>query len=78
MTWNYRVIRTDEAFAIHEVFYDSNGEINGWSADPIAPMGETQDELMKDLELIQRALTLPVLKVGLVEKPTLVKDREES
>ncbi|MBI5103130.1 MAG: hypothetical protein HZB33_15045 [Nitrospirae bacterium] len=61
--WNYRVIENEEVFRIHEVYYNSKGEITGFSENPITPLGETLDELRGDLEYYIQALGRPVLKI---------------
>ena len=68
MTWNYRVIcKADpngpgELFGIHEVYYDSNGRIEGWTEEPCDPFGESLDELHAEMEMMMAALAKPVLK----------------
>ena len=67
MTWNYRIIKRHHitskiiTFEIHEVYYNKDGKINGWSAGPTAPHGETILELVEDLQHCMEALTTPVL-----------------
>lgn len=67
MTWNYRIIKRHHiasniiTFEIHEVYYNKNGKIEGWSAGPMAPNGETILELIEDLQHFMEALTTPVL-----------------
>ncbi|MDK2125308.1 hypothetical protein [Parachitinimonas caeni] len=60
-TWNYRVVRKEEKLAIHEVYYDDNGEINAFTSLPIAPYGEDIEDLGYTLGFMKRALELPVL-----------------
>ena len=77
MSWNYRVIEKDgflprelqtyknkkvTFYEIHEVYYDNEGNISMFSADPISPYGDDLDDLAKDLEKIKEALKKPVLK----------------
>lgn len=77
MSWNYRVIEKDgflprelqtyknekvTFYEIHEVYYDNEGNITMFSADPISPYGDDLDDLAKDLEKIKEALKKPVLK----------------
>jgi len=59
MTWNYRLMRSrtrlpdgsfDEMLAMHEVFYDKSGAINGWTG-PIYPRGDTWEDFQKELAL---------------------------
>jgi hypothetical protein len=62
MKWNYRVIESEGVFRIHEVYYNEKNEITAISEDPIAPLGETLEELKGDLKYYQQALKRPVLK----------------
>lgn len=55
MTWNFRILGTtfadgSERFAVHEVFYDYDGDIpNSWTAEPIDFGGDTVDEVRQAL-----------------------------
>jgi hypothetical protein len=62
MKWNYRVIESKGIFHIHEVYYNKKNEITVISENPIAPLGETLEELKGDLKYYQQALKRPVLK----------------
>lgn len=67
MSFNYRVVKKiwpgdTETYRIHEVYYDKNGIVDGWSAEPIAPYGETKDELMVDWDMMKAAFYKPVLQ----------------
>jgi len=77
MSWNYRVIRKRMPqrsiekyecepfyFQIYEVFYDENGIPDGWTAEPICPLGDTFEELKKDFSFYKEALNKPVLEVS--------------
>jgi hypothetical protein len=61
--WNYRVIESEDVFRIHEVYYNSKGEITGFSENPITPLGDTLEELKGDLKYYLQALDRPVLKI---------------
>lgn len=65
MTWNYRVIKRyigdEESYGIHEVYYDDNGYLDAYSENPIAPHGNSFNELIEDFEHYSRALKEPVL-----------------
>lgn len=75
MTWNYRVCKeTKEAgsgpvdiYSIREVYYNKEGKIYAYSENPIAPYGESPEELEADLELMLRARTRPILDLAEVE-----------
>lgn len=65
-TWNYRVIRTLEnesgvIYQIIEVYYDDDGAIEYWSAQPNAASGEDLEGLKDDLLHQLAALDKPVL-----------------
>ena len=62
MSWNYRVMRTGEELAIHEVFYNEDGSVQGWTSTPVCPRAESFDVLRSELERYSLALTLPVLE----------------
>lgn len=66
-SWNYRVVKRKSpndiiTFAIHEVFYDDNDIPASITDTPSWPLGDTLEELKKDLEHYQKALFKPVLK----------------
>lgn len=58
MTWNYRIIKKVDAdtkpegagYYVHEVHYNSHGEIEAMTEEPSSPFGETLEEFMSDLE----------------------------
>lgn len=63
MIWEYRVIRDkDGEHAIHEVNSRDSGEIVGWTAEPMAPVGDTVAELRLEIEMMLQALDQPVLE----------------
>jgi hypothetical protein len=65
MTWNYRVVRTNDGttdwFAIDEVYYDDDGRLEARTEHPSYPAGETLEELQEDVMYYQAALQQPVL-----------------
>lgn len=76
MSWNYRVVetKTDTQFGvmsrlgIHEVFYDEDGNVNGWTADPVDVSWCPED--LEDpnfspeviLDRMRKALKLPIIR----------------
>ena len=48
-------------YQVFEVYYEEDGSIRSWTVDPVAPIGETPDELRQDISHFARALELPVL-----------------
>ena len=68
MTWNHRVVKyetrnlfgdPDVGYAIHEVFYNNDGEIRGMTADAVRPWGDTKEELREELLRMLAALDRP-------------------
>jgi len=60
-SFNYRVMRHGDEFAIHEVFYDENGNVNGWSLDPLSVFSQSVEDLRHELGLYLLALDKPVI-----------------
>lgn len=73
MYWNHRVIEkeyneigTDEwvkYYEVHEVHYEDNGKVMGWTAEPVAPYGESVEELKSVLMRMIVAAERPILKI---------------
>ena len=67
MPWNHRVIRTEDAggpcYAIHEVVYGDDGDIQGWTEEPVAALSETFRGLFWVLSVMTEALGKPALKI---------------
>ena len=74
MTWDYRLIEDKGIFRIHEVYYNEAGEITAISEDPVAPEGETLEELKDDLEYYFAALKNPVLKKDEIKFALMIED----
>ena len=65
MMWNNRIIKherpaapnhKDDAvwYSVHEVFYNENGGVTGYTEDPISIVGETVDEVKSQLKMIMK------------------------
>jgi hypothetical protein len=69
MSWNYQILHHvntgfEPYYALHEVFYDDNGEPRSWTQDPIGVAGEDENEIIKTLELMLKdATTRSVLTI---------------
>lgn len=70
MSWNHRIIRHIEQrthmddgiyYAIHEVYYDEDGKVNGWTEEPIRIMEESLDDLKVTLQRLIESLDKPVI-----------------
>lgn len=72
MTWNYRVIKQERpegmTYAIYEVYYDEQDNIQFLSKDPVSPHGETITELTNDLKYMRQALKMPILDMDELDK----------
>ena len=70
MTWNYRVIKYpdpiwdgDDWYSIGAAYYNKDGSIYG-IAERVVPCGDTPELLAKDLRMMLKALSQPVLVDG--------------
>lgn len=66
MYWNHRIIEHNEVEfyeAIHEVYYNEDGSIQGWTENPVSIMKYEEDSWEKIVEWIKVALSKPVLIV---------------
>ncbi|MET4694503.1 hypothetical protein [Endozoicomonas lisbonensis] len=76
MTWNYRVIETcdpettESMFAVHEVYYDDEGNVEAWTENPVSCLGDCPDELRADIHFHHRAFLMPVLMEKMVNNET--------
>ena len=69
MTWNYRICSETVGegqfrcvlFTIREVYYNEDGEPNSWTADPIAPVGDTAEECAQAIDMMAGCLASGVL-----------------
>ena len=60
MGWNYRTVRRNGIFAIHEVYYANNGRAMYLTENPVSPMGISEGSLIDDLNAMYNALAKPV------------------
>jgi len=76
-TWNYRIIHTTyilndktyDEYGIHEVYYDSDGNIDGYTKRSVPVSGNSVDEIEAILDRMQRALQKPVIEVKTGQPP---------
>ena len=66
--WNHRVMRRvftlpngeiEYQLGIYEIYYDDNGNVNGWTQEPVAVVG---DDLEWTLNKMQECLGKPILE----------------
>ena len=71
MSWNYRVVKTShqvgdewhDSYTIREVYYDDEGNIESWTAEPCYPAGDTWQECGNDHAIMGRAIGAPIVDV---------------
>ena len=64
-TWNHRVVKVayegETFFGIHEAYYGPGWDDLSWTEKPVAPVGETIEELRHTLERMLAALDKPII-----------------
>src|SRR4051812_48909276 len=68
MTWNYRVMRYPApspfhpyTHGAHEVYYDDDAHVRGWSEEPVSALAYAPNDLERRMREIQGAFQRPVL-----------------
>jgi hypothetical protein len=61
MSWNYRVINKGGIYGIHDVYYNSRGNIVSIGDNAVYPSGGSFEELRGDMGRLFSALGKPVL-----------------
>ena len=70
MSWNHRVVRRtypnthmDDSilYELYEVYYNSDGTINGITEEPIRIREENIDDLRKTVERLTKCLEQPII-----------------
>jgi hypothetical protein len=69
MPWNYRIMHnravrpeSGHPFGIHEVYYNDDGSVYGWTEDAISLVGHDLDDLEWRLRAMLEAFQEPVLE----------------
>jgi len=70
--WNYRVVKSKKWYGeiwyeVREVYYDDEGNVNGYTEEPGRPVATGLQELREVLEWMIKSLDKPVLVDGEVE-----------
>lgn len=61
MSFNYRVVAREGELVFMEIYYDEEGQINGYADTLVSPCGETFLELSSDVSNLMLALRQPIL-----------------
>jgi len=64
MTWNYRIIKVDNFYSIHEVYYNEDGSVDYWAEDSAGAFSESEKGVKRVLKMMKKATKKPVLQVG--------------
>lgn len=74
MSWNYRVVKFvrgegtppngETFYAVHEVYYNEDGTVRGWTQSAVSPNGETSQEFCGSKVLYQAAYKRLVLVIA--------------
>lgn len=79
MSWNHRVIKTIDAkgFQIHEVYYDEEGKIDGWTIEGVTPYSDDSVNLRSELHRMLIAFTKEILEEVVINGKIVLKICEE-
>ena len=61
MTWNYRAVKIDGWYGIHEVHYNEDGSPRAYTEHAVRVTGEDLDEIRATLDRMRIAVAIPVL-----------------
>ena len=61
MHWNYRIVRKEGWFGIHEAFYDDNNKLSLVTVEPEAVQAEDETELKEVYDMMAEAFRAPVV-----------------
>jgi len=58
MSWNYRVMKKRNedgasTYGVHEVYYNDDGSIRGYTENSVTPNSESAEDLAKTMKLIK-------------------------
>lgn len=64
MRWNFRVIKNGDMYEIAEVFYDDDGNVEGWAdSSGLLSCWDKYEDLKGTVEYLQYAFDKPILIV---------------
>lgn len=75
MTWTYRVCRDAKGrYSVRELFYERDGTLITYTKEPVAPLGSSPEDLLKQMKWFREAFDLPILSTeeldrDLAQKP---------
>lgn len=64
MTWTYRICRDEKGrYSVRELFHERDGTLISYSKAPVAPIGSSAEDLLKQVEWFREAFELPILSL---------------
>ena len=80
-TWNHRVMRHitkyGAYYGVHEVYYDSEGKVDGYTIHPVSVAGESVEEIKEYLQMILNCLDKDILDYEEEEKNEILRQKIE-
>lgn len=80
-TWNHRVMKRvtkyGTYYGVHEVYYDSEGKVDGYTTHPVSVAGESIEEIKQYLEMILNCLDKDILDYEEEEKNEILRQKIE-
>lgn len=80
-TWNHRVMRRTTKYGtyygVHEVYYDSEGKVDGYTIHPVSVAGESVEEIKEYLQMILNCLDKDILDYEEEEKNEILRQKIE-
>lgn len=62
MTWTYRICRDNKGrYSVRELFYERDGTLITYTREPVAPVGVSPEDLLKQMKWFREAFDLPIL-----------------
>ncbi|MCL4834029.1 MAG: hypothetical protein KJZ86_16420 [Caldilineaceae bacterium] len=65
MIWTYRVVRDEIGrYSVRELFYERDGGLITYSSIPVAPVGSSPEDLLRQMDQLREAFDLPTLSTA--------------
>lgn len=65
MIWTYRVVYDEIGrYSVRELFYERDGALITYSSIPVAPVGSSPEELLRQMDQLREAFDLPILSTA--------------
>lgn len=88
--WDYRIVRKKYVYkdpdgkkekvyytyAIHEAFYDNNGNVGAITQDPVAPLGDNIEDLRHSWVMMAEAFGQPLLDYDNIPEPGYEREND--